>query len=164
MNNKFKKILCLHNMVRVIYITSQKHFIPPNKMISNINDYGNSSKFEINNNFDYCFDDWTSNFTDLLYWNTEIDLNNKILTEVLHKLSVAISRLKRENIVPKSYEPNYLLPEWWFGNERISKNSCLTKNMSEEERKPILMLHLLNLHYELKNIYKKNKKYYCYVC
>ena len=44
-------------MVRVIYITSQKHFIPPNRIISNINYYGNSSKFEINNKynkFDYC--------------------------------------------------------------------------------------------------------------
>jgi hypothetical protein len=154
-------------MVRVIYITSQKHFIPPNRMISNINDYDNLSKFKINNKynkFDYCFDDWTSNFTDLLYWNTEIDLNNKILIEVLHKLSVAISRLKRENIGPKLYEPNYLLPEWWFGNTRISPNSCLTKNMPDKERKPILMLHLLNLYYRLKNICRKNKIYYCYVC
>lgn len=73
-------------MVRVIYITSQKHFIPPNRIISNINYYGNSSKFEINNKynkFDYCFDDWTGYFTDLLCWDTEIDLNNKTLIEVL---------------------------------------------------------------------------------
>jgi hypothetical protein len=145
-------------MVRVIYITSQKHFIPPNRIISNINYYGNSSKFEINNKynkFDYCFDDWTGYFTDLLCWDTEIDLNNKTLIKVLHKLSVAISRYKRENIKPKSYEPNYLLPEWWFGS---------IKNMSVEERKSILMLHLLNLYYRLKNIYKKNKTNYCYVC
>ena len=145
-------------MVRVIYITSQKHFIPPNRIISNINYYGNSSKFEINNKynkFDYCFDDWTGYFTDLLCWDTEIDLNNKTLKEVLHKLSVAISRYKRENIKPKSYKPNYLLPEWWFGS---------IKNMSVEERKSILMLHLLNLYYRLKNIYKKNKTNYCYVC
>jgi hypothetical protein len=38
-------------MVRVIYITSQKHFIPPNRMISNINDYDNLSKFKINNKY-----------------------------------------------------------------------------------------------------------------
>ena len=154
-------------MVRVIYITSQKHFIPPNRIISNINYYGNSSKFEINNKynkFDYCFDDWTGYFTDLLCWDTEIDLNNKTLIEVLHKLSVAISRYKRENIKPKSYEPNYLLPEWWFGTTRISPNNCFTKNMSVEERKSILMLHLLNMYYRLINIYKKNKTYYCYVC
>ncbi len=154
-------------MVRVIYITSQKHFIPPKRMISNINNYSNSSKFELNNKynkFEYCFDDWTKNFTDLLYWNTELDLNNKTIKKVLHKLSVAISRLEKENISPKSYEPEFLLPEWWFGRIRISQNSIVTKNMSDEERKPILMLHLVNLYNNLQDIYKKNKIFYCYVC
>ena len=141
-------------MVRQIYITTQKHFIPADR---------SNNKYT---NFICCFDDWTFNFNDLLYWNTEIDLNNKTIVEVLHKLSVAISRLKRENICPKQFTPPgpiFLLPEWWFGRIRKSSNSIQTIDMSDEERKEILLLHLLNKYDILLRIYKKNKKLYCYL-
>lgn len=154
-------------MVRIIYITSQKHFISPNRMISSINNYGISSNFEINNEYNkfvYCFNDWTTNFTDLLYWDTNLDLNNKTIKTVLRKLSVAISKLQKENITPKIHNLEFLLPDWWFGTKRISSNSILKMDMSDEERKPILMLHLLNMYSELLNIHKKNKIFYCYVC
>ncbi len=150
-------------MVRTIYITSQKHFIPPDNMICSIDNFGKSPKFEINNKynkFEYCFDDWTGYFADLLYWDSQIDLNNKTLIKALHKLSVVISRLKRENINPKSYEPDFLLPKWWCGDVRISTS----KKLSIEEKKSILMLHLSNMYERLMNIYKKNKIFYCYVC
>ena len=154
-------------MVRVIYITSQKHFIPPKRIICKLSDYGKPSKFQINSKyskFEYCFDDYTGNFTNLLYWDTDIDLNNKTLVQVLHKLSVAISRLEKENITPKSYEPGFVLPVWWFGNMRRSPGSCFTKDMPDEERKPILLLHLLDMYHMLINIHKRNKIFYCYVC
>ena len=76
-------------MVRVIYITSQKHFIPPNRIISNINYYGNSSKFEINNKynkFDYCFDDWNTGITQLLCSTDKTKSpHSKILTKNRNK-------------------------------------------------------------------------------
>lgn len=140
-------------MVRLIYITSQKHFIPP------ISSYSTNNKY---NAFEYCLTDWTSNFTNLLYWNTELDLNNRTLKEVLHKLSVAISRLERENIKPQQYEDGFILPKWWFGRKRISENNCCTEEMPDEERKSILLLHLLNMYDELIKLNKKNKTYYCY--
>lgn len=149
-------------MVRLIYIVSQKHFIQPDKMICSLSNYGNSGKLIKKNKYseyDYVFEDWTSNFNNLLYWNTDLDLNNRTLTEVLHKLSVAISRLKRENIEPKQYEDFYTYPSWWFGHKN---GSGLSQNLSNEERKPILLLHLIDLYDAFMKINKKNKTYYCY--
>jgi hypothetical protein len=143
-------------MVKAIFITSQKHFIPPS-FSNNENVNNKFSKYE------HYFDDWTTNFTDLLYWDTDLDLNNKTLVEALHKLSVAISRLEREGVTPILYnEDEFLLPKWWFGNVRISADCGLTKPMPMEERKSILLLHLLNLYNDLTKIHKKNKNFYCY--
>lgn len=153
-------------MVGLIYIVSQKHFIPPKRTICGLSDYGEPAKLIKRNKyseFDYVFEDWTGNFTDLLYWNTDIELNNRTLKIVLHKLSVTISRLKKENIEPKTCEPSFFLPDWWFG-KKPSQDGCSTKNIPDRERKSVLLFHLLNMYDNLMEINKKNKTYYCYLC
>lgn len=153
-------------MVRSIYVVSQKHFISPEKMISDLSNYGKSCEFEETtdvNKYEYAFDDYTGNFTDLLYWDTDIDLNDRTLADVLHTLSVAIARMKTENIEPKKYEPNFLLPTWWFGRERITPDSCIMTDLPDKERKSILLTHLLDMYDNLMKIDMKHETLHCYI-
>jgi hypothetical protein len=143
-------------MVRLIYVTLQKHFIPPGTRSSKTKD-----PFD---EFVLCFQDWTGNFTDLLYWDTDGDLNNRTLKDVLHKISAAIARLARENVSPILDKPGRFYPPWWFGNMRVTPDSIITKNLPDEERKSVLMLHLCQMHEKLVQIHKKKTTYYCYVC
>ena len=151
-------------MVRAIYITENKNFNQPKKVISSLQDYGKSSKLTHEDEYIDAFDDYTLNFEDLLYWNSEKDLHNKTIEEVLDKLSNVINKLKEEGTKKKDYEPDFLLPEWWFGN-RKSANSCVTIPLSNEEKKPIILLHLIQMYDLLQEINNKdsNKEYYCHL-
>ena len=143
-------------MVRVIYITKTNDFVCPEKHIQPLSEfcYGYVPN---NKNIVACFEDYTSNFVDLNYWNSEDDLHNKPLSDVLNQLSNAISNLEKDNIEPivltPEEEDSFLLPNWWFGRTQIN-NSIFTKDIEDNNmRKSILLFHLINLYKALINKY-----------
>ena len=152
-------------MVRLVYIVPQKHFIPPEINITSIENYGKSGKLTERGNYSRyvdVFEDYTGNFEDLLYWNTDVDLNGKTLDEVLRKIDITISRLNREGIEQHPYTPNFFLPSWWFGHDDRNR-TVRSVNLPDEERKSVLLLHLSMMYDNLQKIYNKNRVYYCYV-
>lgn len=133
-------------MVRKIYILPYKHF---------------NLKGQLGEDY-YIFEDYTSNFSDLSY---NIDLKNKSLTNAMHNIVSSISRLQMENIEPPFFDDtSFLLPDWWFGTERVSKNSIRTKLLSVNDRKPILLFHLLRIQEFFQYLQTKhtNTEFYCY--
>lgn len=115
------------------------------------------------NNFDYIID-CTTNFTDLLYWDSNINADNKSVKEVLQNLSDSILRLERDNI--QVYDSDNSTETGWDCGKRRIQNSFSTENLPDEERKSILLLHLLDMKKELieiKELNIKNSDMYCYV-
>ena len=140
--------------MREIYIVPQKHFIPPVDFT-----------FKRYNKFIDSLYDYTLNFDDLKYWDSKIDLNNNTIVNVLHKLSVSISRLEKEGIKPIQ------IPKDW--NDIHNKdliygyvdrpNGGMGINLPDTVRKRVLLFHLINMYNKLIKRNKKNKLFYCYV-
>ncbi len=141
-----------------IYIVPRKHFQPPLKV-------NHTCRYSEVIDFIY---DYTLNFTDLNYWDTDVDLNNNTIANVLHKLSLAIRRLTNEGVVPYPSEPK---PNWdiesydnkWLYGFYDLPQYGMSRNLPDNERKRCLLYHLINIYNKLLKINKKNKLMYCYI-
>jgi len=136
-------------MCRRIYLTKGKNRSSCVMTITSINDYcsGNFSK-KPDSHLEY-FDDMTSNFDDLGYWDCEKDLDGKNTNEVSIKLTKVLEEMGEDGIT--SYLIDHCDKEtlnngyWQWGNEPINGISGRTKNMKEEDRKQIIFHHLEDL-------------------
>jgi hypothetical protein len=139
-----------------IFVVPQKHFVAPDR------------SYWMDESSKYCryigvFYDYTLNFDDLLYWDSSVDLNNNTITNVLHKLSVAILKLGREGIKPIIPGPDWECGNYWRWGHREQPGGGRTVNLPDSERKQVLLLHLINMYNKLIKMNKKNKLLYCYV-
>ena len=142
-------------MARYIYITKQKDFVVPSSNCSHIEFCNINKHIEI-------LDDCTSNFDNLMYWNSKIHLHNKTAKEVQLNAKIALDKLKLNNVCIKQMtedeKKTYILPDWWFGR-RCKTDSCLTESLPNEERKSILMFHI-NVLYNISFKYDENHYFF----
>ena len=97
-----------------------------------------------------------------MYWDSSIDLNNNTITNVLHKLSIAMQKLGREGIKPIIPGPDWEYSNRCWGHIAHQPGGGRTVNLPDAERKQVLLLHLINMYNELIKMNKKNKLLYCY--
>lgn len=140
---------------RQIFVVPQKHFVAPDR------------SYWMDESSKYCryigvFYDFTLNFNDLMYWDSSIDLNNNTITNVLHKLSIAIQKLGREGIKPITPCPDWEYSNRCWGHIAHQPGGGRTVNLPDAERKQVLLLHLINMYNKLIKMNKKNKLLYCY--
>jgi hypothetical protein len=59
-----------------------------------------------------------------MYWDSSIDLNNNTITNVLHKLSIAIQKLGRDGIKPIIPRPDWEYSDMCWGISRERQLIC----------------------------------------
>jgi len=140
-------------MVRYIYITKNKNIEPEIGIIS-IQDFCNGETGIDDNNIEDIFDDMTSNFEDLGFWNSEEDLVGKTPVEIKKKIEIILNHLRAEGYTSRKWttddEESYTIPSWMFGHTnpptgRASAHGIDYFDLPMNERVEILMFHLENI-------------------
>lgn len=116
-----------------------------------------------NNTCDYAesFDNMTTYFTDLGYWNSEFDLDKKKSSEVRENVLKSIQKLKDEGVemaVWKENDDN----DWWSGSvtpSKIGLKGFQNVDLPIEIRKTSLLFHLDTI---LKTTYDYDDTYIFY--
>lgn len=95
------------------------------------------------------FNDMTSNFEDLGYWNSERDLDGHSAPAVTVKIEEVISKLRLEGVQPwimtKEDEDSFTIPNWMWGHKSCKSGQIQSYDLPESDRKRVLMFHLENL-------------------
>lgn len=123
-----------------IYIVKGLSFQQPERRIISISDFANGSDGIDAKNCVMLFDDFTTNFNDLGFWNSIHDLHGKNTSNVVSHIKNSIRHLHYKGYRPKKlsivdkHPPT--IPRWMFGH---SDNGS---DLPKKERCEILLYHL----------------------
>lgn len=136
-------------MVRYIYIT--KNNAEPKLCIVSFREFCDDGDSEFDN-VEEIFNDMTSNFDDLKFWNCEQDMHAKTVVEVVKKIEIVLNDLIQKGYSPRKWlaedEESCTIPSWMWGHTQIPKGKVVSMlgrdhfNLCDEERIEILMFHL----------------------
>jgi hypothetical protein len=138
-------------MVRLISLSRANNVVLPQREIISLEDYAKSGS--VVDGIDHgtselVFDDMTSNFTDLGYWDSELDLDKKSVEEVAMRIADSVERLKTQGytarILTAEDELSHTIPTWMWGHKNI-KGSIRPETLPEGERISVLLFHLEQL-------------------
>ncbi len=147
-------------MVRHICITNEIAFQNPDHRIISLNEFI-EGETGIDKKTNVCvFDDMTSNFEDLGYWDSERDLGGKTMSEVQQKIEELIIDLQNKGFYARKLtiedEASITYPNWIWGHKKKSGRS---QNLSNYKRISVLMFHLNNL-LEISQKYTQDYKFF----
>jgi exonuclease III len=134
-------------MVRYICITNSKKFQVLEHRIISLEEFADRETGLNKKTNSVIFNDMTTNFEDLDYWNSKKDLDGKNVRQVEKRIQEIIRNLNDKGFTMRRMtledEDSITTPNWMWGHS--NKNSGKSDNLSDDERISILMFHLNNL-------------------
>lgn len=148
-------------MVRYICLTNGREFEMPKHRIISLEELvdgetGIDKKTNVS-----VFNDMTTNFKDLGYWDSEKDLDGKNVRQVETKIQEIIGDLQNKGYIMRLLtfkdEESLSIPNWMWGHK---KGSGRSHNLANNKRISILMFHLNNI---LKILSRCGNEYYLFL-
>ena len=123
---------------------------PPCKIIS-LENYANGES-SWNTDEDIIFDDYTTNFTDCGYWNSD-DIHGLNIDNVIKYIKNKLKRMETDGhtITKQEYSENMIKnPSWIWGHREKNENEAFRdyycdRDLPFNEKCDILMYHLTNI-------------------
>jgi len=150
-------------MVRYICITHGRDFQIPQHRIISLNEFVDGESGIDKKTNVAMFNDMTTNFMDLGYWDSEKDLNGKNVREVETKIQEILRDLKTNGFTMRTLteedEESITIPSWMWGH-KDKRSGIISENLPDSQRISILMFHLNNL---LKTSQEYSDEYYFFL-
>lgn len=93
------------------------------------------------------FEDFTLNFEDLNFWDSEKDMHKCRVSDIKNKIEALLMRMKPPREWTQEDEDSITIPSWMFGHKKHEGFFVRApdKNLPGDEREHILAFHLKNI-------------------
>ena len=147
-----------------ICITKGNEFQKPDHRIISIEEFVDGINGVDSKNNVEMFNDYTTNFVDLGYWESKVDLHKLNVLQVKCNLEKVLKKMEDDGYkmyqISEEDKNSYTIPGWVFGHCKMIGHIGPSIDLPDDQRKSILMLHLKEI---LDVIKEYNNEYYMYL-